>query len=129
MAKVFKQASYFQLFNMLSPAADMFTGGKISGALDEVGDRAAAMEIFCTEAAEMFAAVKDAARNGLDMEQINFIIAQAKDVPEAIKLIGDPSLYVEIDGEQVTADDDAPSPAEDPPEVVEETPKKGKKKK
>lgn len=107
----FSEASLSLLFRTGFPLVDMFTGGAGSRVLDEVGDRAAACKIACTEGAEFFAAVEAAARGGQTEDQIHAVVLQARDLPEALKLLKDPSATVQLDGESVTADDDLP---EDP---------------
>ena len=102
----FSLATLETLLATMIPVADTFTGGKVADGMDEIGDRAAAAEIAAAEAAELFGAVKDAARNGISVGVISNIVAQAKDVAEAKKLLLDPSLVVELDGVATTADDD-----------------------
>ena len=102
----FAVATLETLLQTMIPVADQFTGGKISDALDEIGDRAEAARIVAVESAELFEAVRDAARNGVPVGTINNVVAQAKDVAEAKKLLLDPSLVVDLDGVATTADDD-----------------------
>jgi len=102
----FSEATLEIMFQTLIPVGDMVAGGKISGGIDEIGDRSEAARIVCEESAEFFAAVRDAARRGVPTGSISEIVSEAKDVMTAKALLADPSLVVELDGELVTADDD-----------------------
>lgn len=105
----FRQATISILYRTIVPTVDMFTNGGATAVSDKIGDRAAAAEIACIEAAELFGAIKDAERGGMTEEQIAEIVAQSKDVALAKKLLADPSATVVLDGEETTADDDAPA--------------------
>lgn len=94
---------------------DGATGGKIEAGKDATGDRAEAGRIFFTECAELCESVRDLARQGASMERIREAVGDAKDIPEAMKLLKDPSLTVVLDGEETTADDDAPVAGAEPP--------------
>lgn len=106
----FSDATLAILMRTLVPVADMFTNGGGTLALDEIGDRGEAIEILGTEIAELGGAIKTAARNGATEAQIAAVIQQAKDVPEALKLLKSPSVAVTLDGEQKDADDDTETP-------------------
>lgn len=106
---MFSIANLSILFRTAVPTIDIFTEGFASKRIDDLGDRAAAAEIASIEAAEMFGAIKDAARNGMTEEQIGLIVSNAQDVMEAKKLLLDPSATVVLDGEETTADDDPPA--------------------
>lgn len=110
----FSLATLETLLATMIPVADTFTGGAVANGLDEIGDRACAAKIAATEAAELFEAVENAARKGISLGVISNIVAQAKDVAEAKKLLVDPSAVVELDGVATTADDDVDPDATDP---------------
>lgn len=106
----FKEATLSLIMREALPIANRLTGGKVEYVGDSVGDRARAMRIALTEAAELFTAIESAAEaveaGNATYAQIETVIAQANDVPEAIKLLRDPGAVVNIDGTPTTADDD-----------------------
>ena len=109
----FAEVTLNTFLNATLPMGDMLTGGKVSRTGDNLGDRARAMQIACIEAAEFFGALVDAGdrveKGTLQISDVFEIVAEAKDVKTAAKLLADPSVTVMLDGEAVTADDDAPA--------------------
>lgn len=102
----FSEATLAILIRTLVPVADMFSNGGGTLVLDEVGDRGEAIEKLGQEIAELGGAIKTAARGGMTEAQIHQIVLEAKDVPEALKLLKDPSTPVLLDGVETDADDD-----------------------